>query len=174
MALLSAMICGLPFQVKRLTTILALMFALCSTADADVWTWTDRSGVAHFVDTNTTIYTWTDQAGNVYFSDSPDHESAERVALLWYSDGDLPENEKSNRQPSESRSADPNDTETERHAREQAEAYYCENAQKIYDSYRGAKGLYKTNKNGDRVILSEEEIAATLAETKVKVDELCY
>ena len=57
--------------------------------------------------------------------------------------------------------------------REQAEAYYCKQASDIYDSYVNAPRLYKTNENGERVYLSKEEAAKTIAETRAQKDELC-
>ena len=67
----------------------------------------------------------------------------------------------------------PGETPEERKEREQAETYYCERAQQIYDSYLNAPRLYKTSDDGTRVYLSDEESEITLSETKAQVDELC-
>ena len=67
----------------------------------------------------------------------------------------------------------PGETAEERAEREKAEAYYCKRATEIYDSYKNAPQLYRTNEAGEREYLSKKEAAATIAETKAKMDELC-
>ena len=67
----------------------------------------------------------------------------------------------------------PGETPEERFERENAEAYYCKRAQEIYESDQNAPRLFRTSDNGGRIYLSDEEAAATLTETKARVDELC-
>ena len=148
-----------------------LLLALGTAANADVWRWVDAEGNTHFVDTMTPIYTWTDEYGKHHYSDTPDHEDAVSVELVWHSPGTL------NDLASDGESGDgflyPGETEEDRQRREEAEAYYCERATEIYDSYVNAPQLYRTGEDGEREYLSKAEAAQTIAETRAKRDELC-
>ncbi len=161
--------------MKKLTTIIVLAFGLCLTANADIWMWVDALGNTHFVDTNTPIYTWVDEFGKVHYSDKPEHADAVSVELVWVSSADLADAAGSAGEGAKipERKIDPNETPSDRLEREAAEAYYCKRATEIYDSYLNAPKLYKTNDDGDKVYLTEEEATATLAETQAKVSELC-
>lgn len=150
--------------------VLAALAGFFNVAHADVWMWTDAKGDTHFVDTNTPIYTWVDESGDVHFSDTPDHEDAVSVELVWVADGTLEELESGE---DESGSAYPGETAEDRLEREQAEAYYCKRATEIYESYVNAPRLYKTSEEGERVYLSKEEAAKTIAETRAQKDEMC-
>jgi hypothetical protein len=158
----------------KLTAIVILLCGFSAAACADVWMWIDQNGDMHFVNTSTTIYTWLDENGHVQFSDTPDHENAVLVDLVWHSKGDElpPEVQQAAAKPKQTK-AWPGETEGERIEREAAEAYYCKRAQEVYKSYLNAPRLYKTMDNGERKYLSDEEMAATLTETKARVDELC-
>ena len=163
--------------MRRLIVSLLLIFGVCCSANADIWMWTDAHGGIHFVNTTRAIFTWVDDSGKVNYSDKPEHESAVRVALIWHSVGDEPpvdEEElarQKNREEKENLYA--HESAADRFEREQAESYYCKQAQQIYDSYRNAPTLYKTNENGEKEYLSSAEIEVTLAETKARVEELC-
>jgi len=158
--------------MKRLFAA-TLGLTLCLAAHADIWKWVDAQGDTHFVDSNKPIYTWLDETGKVHYSDKPDHEDAVSVQLVWHSKGDLADVGKEQQATAKRRNDVPsNETAADRAEREQAEAYYCKRAKEIYDSYTSAPRLYKTV-DGQRVYLSDEEAAQTLAETKARVDELC-
>lgn len=160
--------------MKKLIAILSLAFGLCPIAYADVWKWVDALGETHFVDTLTPIYTWMGDDGKVHYSDKPDHPNAVAVQLVWHSRGSLADVEDpEGASAGGSKEIDPNETVDERIEREMAEAYYCKRAREIYDSYVNAPQLYKTNADGEKEYLSEEEQEATIAETKARVDELC-
>lgn len=159
--------------MKRLLIILLLAAPFSSTALADVWRWVDAQGNTHYVDTDTAIYTWVDDFGKVHYSDTPDHEDAVAVQLVWHSPGRLSEAAKSSSDGEESELAYADETPEERAAREQAEAYYCERATEIYESYLNAPQLYRTNEQGEREYLSKDDAAKTIAETKARKDELC-
>ena len=158
--------------MNRFLVIVVLLAGFSAAAQADVWKWVDAEGKTHFVDTNTPIYTWVDESGDVHYSDKPDHEDAVSVELVWVSSGTLPdaadETDKSG-----SGYAYPGETPEERAEREKAEAYYCQRATEIYESYVNAPRLYKTNDSGEREYLSKEEAAQTIAETRAQKDELC-
>ena len=151
-----------------------LIFGFCVSANADVWRWTDHDGITHFVDTMRPIYTWRDEYGKVYFSDKPDHIDAVSVELIWHSVGTVTDAENQESAKSGSNELQPGETEAEREERLRAEAYYCKRATEIYDSYLNAPALYKTGDDGEKAYLSDEEAAQTIAETKAKVDELCF
>lgn len=157
--------------------LLALfLLGVTSLAQADVWKWVDANGDVHFVDSRTPIYTWVDEQGDVYYSDTPDHEDAVSVRLVWVSSGSLHDvqgaEEQSEDEAGSSWALD-GETPEERAERERAEAYYCKRATEIYESYVNAPRLYKTDDDGERVYLNDEEAAQTLEETRAKRDELC-
>jgi len=149
---------------------LLLAVFCCGSAVADIWKWVDAEGKTHFVDTNTAIFTWVED-GKVYYSDTPDHEDAVAVQLVWVSKGTLDSLE------SAANSSDgyafAGETPEERAEREKTEAHYCNRAKEIYASYKHAPRLYKTDENGERVYLSKREERAELADTKAKMNELC-
>lgn len=161
--------------MKQLALLTVFLFGAAAPASADIWRWVDAKGDVHFVDSDKLIYTWVDEVGEVYFSDTPDHEDAVAVVLVWHSSADSVEEAEAEAARNEIGDdvALPGETEAERHEREQAEAYYCKRAQQIYDSYVNAPRLYRTDDSGERVYLSDEEAETTLAETKARVDELC-
>jgi len=150
--------------------LLLLSVFCCGSAAADVWKWVDAEGKTHFVDTSTSIFTW-EVDGKVFYSDTPDHEDAIAVQLVWVSKGAL--DDKESAASSSDGYAFPGETPDERAEREDAEAYYCKRATEIYDSYKNAPRLYRTNDAGEREYLSEESAQATLTETKSKMDDLC-
>jgi hypothetical protein len=156
--------------MTRLLTILAIAFGLCAPAAADVWKWVDANGKTHFVDTTKPIYTWIDLDGKRHYSDTPGHEDAVSVKLVWHSSGALDDVD----EPGVNEAyVDPDETEEDRAERLAAEAYYCKQATEIYESYLNAPRLYRTNDAGEREYLSDEDAAATLAETEARVKEVC-
>lgn len=156
--------------MTRLLTILALAIGLSVPAAADVWKWVDASGKTHFVDTMKPIYTWIDENGKRYYSDTPGHEDAVSVQLVWHSSGSLEDLEDPE---TEDGYAYPGETAEERAEREAADAYYCKRATEIFESYVNAPRLYRTNDAGEREYLTEKEAAATVADTKARMNELC-
>jgi hypothetical protein len=158
--------------MKKLVFTAILGLGFCLTANADIWMWTDAQGDTHFVNTSTAIYTWQDANGRTHYADTPGDEGAVLVDLVWHSSGDLDDSGEPEVQQ-EARNEYPDETEAERNEREMAEAYYCKRATEIYDSYKNAPQLFKTNENGQREYLSDEEVTATLTDTKARVEELC-
>ena len=159
--------------MTRLLTILVFAVGLSAPALADVWKWVDASGKTHFVDTMKPIYTWIDENGKRYYSDTPGHEDAVSVELVWHSTGTLEDLEGSDGGDADDGYAYPGETAEERAEREAADAYYCKRATEIFESYLNAPRLYRTNDAGEREYLSEKEAAATIAETKARMNELC-
>ncbi len=159
--------------MKRLFILLVLTVGLALPAYADIWKWVDASGKAHFVDTKTPIYTWIDETGKRHYSDTPDHEDAVSIELIWHSPGLLAELDDADDDGASGGYAYPGETAEERAERENAEAYYCKRATEIFESYLNAPRLFRTGESGEREYLSEEDAAATIAETKAKMNELC-
>jgi hypothetical protein len=157
----------------RYMMILLLVLG-ATTAQADLWKWVDVNGNTHFVDTQKPIFTWTDENGEVHYSDSPDHEGAVSVPLIWVSAGTLNDvREAASQNESGSGEAYPGETPEMRAERELAEAYYCKRATEILDSFVSATRLYKTNEDGEREYLSKEEAARTIAESREQKDKAC-
>jgi hypothetical protein len=156
--------------MKNFLAILALILGFGAAAQADVWKCVDADGKTHFVDTNTPIYTWVDESGRIHYADTPGHEDAVSVELVWVSSGSMADVKDDE---SGSGFAYPGETPEQRAAREKAEEYYCQRATEIYESYVNAPRLYKTNDSGEREYLSKEEAAKTIAETREQKDEFC-
>lgn len=161
----------------RAIALLGLIWSI--QAEADVWKWVDPSGKTHYLESRKPVYTWVDQSGKAHYSDRPDHEDAVMPEVVWHSKGTLKDLEKvggSKEQPATDGSADgayPGETDEQRAERERAEAYYCDRATEIYESYVNAPELYRTGPDGEREYLSAEEAARTIAETRARKDEIC-
>lgn len=162
-------------RMFRIFFIVMLTCGFGTAAHADVWKWIDAEGKVHFVDSDKAIYTWVDENGKHFYADTPGHEDAVSVELVWHAKGKLAEFQNGSMTVEEGGNKEeyPDETPEERFEREQAEAYYCKRAQQIYESYMNAPRLYKTADDGTRKYLSDEEMESTIAETKARVDELC-
>lgn len=159
--------------MKYYLTISLLILAVSMSANADVWKWVDAAGNTHYVDTMTPIYTWVDEFGKIHYGDTPDHEDAVSVEFVWHSGGSLDDVESESSEEVADENAYPGETEEQRAQREAAEAYYCERANEIYESYINAPQLYRTGEDGEREYLSEEDTEKTISETRARRDELC-
>jgi len=155
--------------------IVLLWLAFCLSASADIWRWVDEQGVTHYVNSQTPIWTWVDADGVAHYSDKPEHASAVPVALVWYSGGELPTQDQTGPQSAVKRDSTvvPGESNLEREQRIAAEAYYCSQAQRIYETYKNAPQLFRTNADGEREYLTSQESAAKLEETRLRVAELC-
>ena len=159
--------------MKSLFAILLLTLGISFNAAADVWKWVDAKGETHYVDSNRPIYTWTDEFDKVHYSDKPDDEDAISVQLEWVSSAALAEVESKEEERLDGDNAPPGETAEHRAERKAAEKYYCERATEIYESYVNAPQLYRTNDDGEREFLSDKEAATTVAETKMRMDDIC-
>lgn len=159
--------------MAKFLTICALLFGLGQVAQADVWKWVDALGKTHFVDTVKPIYTWVDDSGKLHYADHPDHEDAVSVELVWHSKGAIEDAAAANEESADGGFAFPGETDEQRAERERAEAYYCERATEVYESYLNAPQLYKTGADGKREILSEADAARTIEETRGKKEQFC-
>lgn len=159
--------------MKNLFLTIAVLLGATVTAQADVWMWLDAAGNQHFVDTKTPIFTWVDGDGEAHFSDTPDHETATAVEFVWYSEGSL---DAAGSQEAGSASEDPlrpGETEEERAERKRAEAYYCQQATELYESYVDAPHVFRTTDSGKREYLSKKEKSEVIAQTLAQKEEYC-
>lgn len=159
--------------MKSFLLIMFLTLGIACDADASVWKWVDAKGFMHFVDSNRPIYTWVDNYDKVHYSDKPDHEDAISVQLVFVSSGTVDDVDGEDEPRKDGGNAQPGESDEDRVAREAAEEYYCKRANEIYAAYTNAPQLYRTNDNGEREILSDEEAAALVVETKGKLDTYC-
>ena len=142
--------------MQNFLLVLLLAVAATSVAHADVWKWVDANGKTYFVDTMKPIYTWIDEFGKVHYGDTPDHEDAVRVDLVWHSPGSLDSLTSAEYSPDFG-----------------PDSYNCRHATDIYKSYVNAPQLYRTNDAGEREILSPEETANEIAVTREEVRQYC-
>ena len=157
---------------RSLTRLLALtLLALPGFASADVWKWVDVNGKTHFVETQTAIYWWMDEVGKVHYSDSPGHEDAVQIELVWHSSGRLDQAVKEHEEKAAAGVIP--ETAAEKKAREAAEAHYCQRVQEIYDSYVSAPEIYRTNARGKKETLNKRETRELIRDVKDKRDTLC-
>lgn len=142
--------------MRELAAIILLVFGVCLTANADIWKWVDEQG-------------------NVHYGDTPEREYAVNAELVRHTSGKRSGSTSSSSRTNTSRGKDidPEENSEEGRAREDAQAYYCKQAKDIYRSYVGAPRLYRTNEDGQREYLSDEEAAATLANAEASVEEWC-
>lgn len=153
--------------------MLGLAVLSTNAAVADVWKWVDPLGNTHFVETMKPIYTWLDDANKVHFSDSPDHEDAIRVQLVWHSGGTLDDLDADPPADENDAHAVSYETAEEREARRKAEELYCRRVTEIYESYLNAPRMYRSDADGERVYLSEREARQAIAEIDAARSEAC-
>jgi len=163
--------------MARFKIFLALSIFCCGPAAADIWKWVDANGETHFVSTQTSIYTWVDEE-KVFYSDTPDHEDAVLVQLVWHSKGTLKDTEFNvETMLAAAESSDgyafAGETPKERAEREAAEAHHCKRVTEIYKSYENAPRLYRTDAKGDREYLSDKDAKATMDDAKSKMEQAC-
>lgn len=135
-----------------------------SAAPADVWKWVDANGKTRYVDSQSPIFTWTDNGG-VYFSDTPDHQDALRVQLVWHSAGSLDDAQGSADGDEDQAPEDP-----EYLAAMEA---HCQQITEIHDSYVNAPRMYRDSDDGKREFLTDREVRKAIREIKAARDEAC-
>ncbi len=159
--------------MKSFLLIMLLTLGFACDAGASVWKWVDADGRTHFVDSNRPIFTWIDKYRKIHYSDKPDHEDAISVQLVFVSSGAVDDVNGEDEPRQDGGNARPGESDENRMAREAAEEYYCKRASEIYAAYINAPQLYRTNDDGEREFLSDEEAAAMVDETKGKLDTYC-
>ncbi len=154
---------------RRLGWFAALfVFLPAGSALADVWKWVDAFGKTHYVESLRPIFTWVDD-GRVYYSDTPDHEDAIAVQLVWHSTGTLADVEEEGGAGADAMS----ETEKQRQERLEAEERYCQRVTEIHDSYVNAPRMYKSGEDGEREYLSKREHKKAIREIAAVMKEAC-
>ena len=142
--------------MKEISAIVVLVFGLSLTANADIWKWVDEQG-------------------NVHYGDTPASVNAAKAERVSHTPRDRSTSTSGGARKNASNGSDIDRQEASDQIREgdDAQAYYCERAKNIYESYVAAPRLYRTRDDGEREYLSDEEMAATLAEAEASVAEWC-
>jgi hypothetical protein len=88
------------------------------------------NGVVRYVTSTKALYTWSDEMGKVHYSDSPDHEDAIRVELVWHANGNQVYKDGNSIVADNAtvQSATDMESDLDRHAREEEEARYRQRA----------------------------------------------
>lgn len=145
-----------------------VLLVTAGPVSADVWKWVDAFGQTHYVESLRPIFTWVED-GRVYYSDTPDHEDAIAVQLVWHSTGTLADIEEG--EGTETGSVA--ETEQQRAERLAAEKRYCQRVTEIHDSYVNAPRMYKSNDDGEREYLSKREQKKAIREIAAVMKEAC-
>jgi hypothetical protein len=154
---------------RRLRWVAAVVFFLSAgSVSADVWKWVDAFGKTHYVESLRPIFTWVED-GRVYYSDTPDHEDAIAVQLVWHSTGTLADVE----EDGSTDNAGMVETEQQRAERLEAEKRYCQRVTEIHDSYVNAPRMYKSSEDGEREYLSKREHKKAIREIAAVMKEAC-
>lgn len=142
--------------MKALTAITLLVFGLCLNANAD-------------------IYKWVDENGNVHYGDKPAPEYTKSTQVVRHTSGQRSAFNASDSRTitSQREKIEPKEASQDKKEGEDAQSYYCEQARDIYRSYVDAPRLYRTGKDGQREYLSDDEMAATIANARATVAEWC-
>ena len=161
--------------MKILVVIILCLFGFAAVAHADIWKWVDANGNVHFVNSDTPIYMWTDEHGRVFYSDTPGHEDAVSVELIWVSGDNLAdaEPEHESQLPISGGRIFAEESQEEIEARAEQRREFCEKAKEVYNSYIKAPRLYTSDENGKRTYLSSKDATRIIEETKAKRDEAC-
>jgi hypothetical protein len=156
-------------QMIRLIFMLSLGLGLCHSAVADIWKWTDANGDVHYVATRSPIYTWVDSSGKVHWADTPYYEGAVQVKLVWYSNSDMPTETDPGSNGRQASNLDEEMTSGGSSMRE----FRCDRATQIRDYYADSDKLYRTDEDGNKVYLTDEEMEQKLKEVRATVEEWC-
>lgn len=140
--------------MSKLPVIAFLVIGLWGTADADIWKWVDDDG-------------------NIHYGDLPAREYSKSAELVRHTTGRRSTSNDSRTDIHSRNDSDSAETSQEQQSREEAQTYYCEQARGIYRSYANAPRLYRTSDDGEREYLSDEEMAATIADAEASVAEWC-
>lgn len=155
-------------RLKVAIPALAVLLFPWTGVQADVWKWVDAFGETRYVDTARPIFTWVEEE-RVYFSDTPDHEDAIAVQLVWHSRGNLADLGDDPEAEGDGSTESPED----RAARLEAQREYCQRVTEIHDSYVNAPRMYRTNDKGDREYLSDREVRKAIREIAAAKKDAC-
>ena len=128
------------------------------------------------------IYRWVDADGNVHYGDRPSGAPTEQRLQLTYArtDGSAVEKRVQDRLDAQSARAEAQ-AEQQKAAQEAAEdaeiaaerQKACESARARLETYRSSRRLYRSDENGERVYLDEEQRQAANRKIEEQIAEYC-
>ena len=128
------------------------------------------------------IYRWVDADGNVHYGDRPSGASTEQRLQLTYARTDGSAVDKRVKARLDAKAArDEADAEAEKAAQEAAEQAEiaaeqqkaCESARARLETYRTAPRLYRSDDDGERVYLDDEQRQAASLKIEQQISEFC-
>ena len=128
------------------------------------------------------IYKWTDDNGNVHYEDRPSGSATEERLQITYrrTDGGVVQQRIKARHDAQSERAEARSAaeEAEQKAAENAEIeeqrqQACEQARTRLETYLQARRLYRTDDNGERVYLDDDQRTEARQRAEDQIAELC-
>jgi len=128
------------------------------------------------------IYKWTDENGNVHYEDRPTGAATEERLYMTYSRTDSNAVQQRVKARVDARTAREDAraeaAESQKEAAESAavaaeRAQKCENSRARLDSYLQARRVYRTDENGERVYLDDEQRQEARQKAEEQVSEFC-
>jgi hypothetical protein len=148
--------------LARLLALVTLSLTFAVATARDVYKWTDANGKVHYGDRTAAggstaekmeIKAKAPQAD----SGSIEHDERTRRLLNQYQD----------------EQAEADTAKAEKEKNEANRKHNCQVARDLLQKYRTAAYLYDKDKNGERVVLSDEQRAKAEADTQKEVDKWC-
>ena len=128
------------------------------------------------------IYKWTDENGNVHYEDRPTGAATEERLYMTYSRTDSNAVQQRVKARVDARTAREDAraeaAESQKEAAESAavaaeRAQKCENSRARLDSYLQARRVYRTDENGERVYLDDQQRQEARQKAEEQVSEFC-
>jgi hypothetical protein len=128
------------------------------------------------------IYKWTDENGNVHYEDRPTGAATEERLYMTYSRTDSNAVQQRVKARVDARTAREDAraeaAESQKEAAESAavaaeRAQKCENSRARLESYLQARRVYRTDENGERVYLDDEQRQEARQKAEEQVSEFC-
>ena len=128
------------------------------------------------------IYKWTDEEGNVYYEDRPTGASTEERIDITYrrtNSGAVQQRVKAHRDAQSARAeaksvaAAAEKEAADNAASEEQRKQACERARARLESYLQSRRLYRTDENGERVYLDDDQRQQARSKAEEQVAEFC-
>ncbi|MBT8088506.1 MAG: DUF4124 domain-containing protein [Gammaproteobacteria bacterium] len=128
------------------------------------------------------IYKWVDQDGNVHYEDRPSGSDSEQRLALSYKRTDAASIEqlkedrsaaRASREEAEAKQAEEQQATAAAADKEEARKKKCESYRASLDTFANSRRVYRTDDNGERVFLEDDEIQKTRARAEALVAKYC-
>lgn len=128
------------------------------------------------------IYKWTDENGDVYYEDRPTGAATEERLHMTYNRTDSTDVQRrvqarmearTAREEARTAAAEAQDEATESAAIAAERAQQCEKSRARLESYLQSRRLYRTDSNGERVYLDDEQRQEARRKTEEQISEFC-